>query len=430
MYLSILALPLLGSISSGLFGRKLGVTGAQIITCVCMVISSFLSMVAFYEVALCGSPVSVYLSSWIDSGLMSVDWAFTFDSLTVSMLLPVLFVSSMVHIYSVTYMSADPHNQRFFAYLSMFTFFMLILVAGDNYLILFVGWEGIGVSSYLLINFWYTRIQANKSAIKAMVINRVGDTSLSIAFFGAFWAFGNLDYATIYSLSPYMNETVLTIIGLLFLFAAMGKSAQLGLHSWLPDAMEGLLILLIALLVALCFKFTISIDNQHDIYMQSLPAILLNMPRKSLETITGNLLGDGSIVYPNFSRDRKASGNARYGMTMAAKSYDYMSALYQSVYQPYSASGLQPYPNVNLPQHANKVVTQYSFYSRSLPLFTSLHNLWYKWDPITNNYVKVIPSTIGEMFSAVSLAHWIMDDGYFFIFYFFFCRLARLFSFP
>nr|YP_007475362.1 NADH dehydrogenase subunit 5 [Microbotryum lychnidis-dioicae]AGE14577.1 NADH dehydrogenase subunit 5 [Microbotryum lychnidis-dioicae] len=239
MYLSILALPLLGSISSGLFGRKLGVTGAQIITCVCMLTSSFLSMVAFYEVALCGSPVSVYLSSWIDSGLMSVDWAFTFDSLTVSMLLPVLFVSSMVHIYSVSYMSTDPHNQRFFAYLSMFTFFMLVLVAGDNYLILFVGWEGIGVSSYLLINFWYTRIQANKSAIKAMVINRVGDTSLSIAFFGAFWAFGNLDYATIYSLSPYMNETVLTVIGLLFLFAAMGKSAQLGLHSWLPDAMEG-----------------------------------------------------------------------------------------------------------------------------------------------------------------------------------------------
>ena len=162
-----------------------------------------------------------------------------FDSLTVSMLLPVTVVSSMVHIYSMSYMAADPHNQRFFSYLSMFTFFMLVLVAGDNYLILFLGWEGIGVSSYLLINFWFTRIQANKSAIKAMTVNRVGDTFLSIAFFGVFWAFGNLDYATVYSLSPYMNETVLTIIGLLFLFAAMGKSAQLGLHTWLPDAMEG-----------------------------------------------------------------------------------------------------------------------------------------------------------------------------------------------
>jgi NADH-ubiquinone oxidoreductase chain 5 len=239
MYLSILALPLLGAITSGLLGRKLGVTGAQLITCTCMILAALLSIVAFYEVALSGSPVSIHLSSWIDSGMMSVDWAFMFDSLTVSMLLPVLIVSSMVHIYSISYMSADPHNQRFFSYLSMFTFFMLILVAGDNYLILFVGWEGIGVSSYLLINFWFTRIQANKSAIKAMVVNRVGDTFLSVAFFVAFWAFGNLDYATIYSLSPYMNETVLTIIGLLFLFAAMGKSAQLGLHMWLPDAMEG-----------------------------------------------------------------------------------------------------------------------------------------------------------------------------------------------
>jgi NADH-ubiquinone oxidoreductase chain 5 len=239
MYLSILALPLFGAMSAGLLGRKLGVTGAQLITCVCMSSAALLSIVAFYEVALCGSPVSIHLSSWIDSGMMSVDWAFMFDSLTVSMLLPVLVVSSMVHVYSISYMSADPHNQRFFAYLSMFTFFMLILVTGDNYLILFVGWEGIGVSSYLLINFWYTRIQANKSAIKAMVVNRVGDTFLSVAFFGVFWAFGNLDYATVYSLSPYMNETVLTIIGLLFLFAAMGKSAQLGLHTWLPDAMEG-----------------------------------------------------------------------------------------------------------------------------------------------------------------------------------------------
>lgn len=239
MYLSILALPLLGAATSGLLGRKLGVTGAQLITCACMITAALLSIVAFYEVALCGSPVSIHLSSWIDSGMMAVDWAFMFDSLTVSMLLPVLVVSSMVHVYSISYMSADPHNQRFFSYLSMFTFFMLILVAGDNYLILFVGWEGIGVSSYLLINFWFTRIQANKSAIKAMVVNRVGDTFLSVAFFGVFWAFGNLDYATVYSLSPYMNETVLTIIGLLFLFAAMGKSAQLGLHTWLPDAMEG-----------------------------------------------------------------------------------------------------------------------------------------------------------------------------------------------
>lgn len=142
MYLSILVLPILGAMTSGLFGRKLGVTGAQLITCICIILAALLSIVAFYEVALCKSSVSVHLSTWIDSGIMSVDWAFIFDSLTVSILLPVLIVSSIVHIYSISYISADPHNQRFFSYLSIFTFFILILVTGDNYLILFVGWEG------------------------------------------------------------------------------------------------------------------------------------------------------------------------------------------------------------------------------------------------------------------------------------------------
>jgi len=239
MYLSILAFPLLGAMSAGFLGRKVGVTGAHIITCTLLVMSALLSIVAFYEVGLSGSPVSIYLTSWIDSESMLVNWGFLFDSLTVSMLLPVLVVSSLVHIFSVDYMAADPHNQRFFAYLSMFTFFMLVLVAGDNYLIMFVGWEGIGISSYLLINFWFTRIQANKSAIKALTVNRVGDMFLSVGFFALFWVFGNLDYSTVFSLSPFMNESALTVIGLLLLLAAMGKSAQLGLHTWLPDAMEG-----------------------------------------------------------------------------------------------------------------------------------------------------------------------------------------------
>jgi NADH-ubiquinone oxidoreductase chain 5 len=239
MYLTILALPLLGAITAGFLGRKIGVTGAHVITCTLLVMSALLSIVAFYEVGLSGSPVHIYLTSWIDSESMLVNWGFLFDSLTVSMLLPVLIVSSLVHIFSVDYMAADPHNQRFFSYLSMFTFFMLVLVAGDNYLVMFLGWEGIGVSSYLLINFWFTRIQANKSAIKALTVNRVGDMFLSVGFFALFWVFGNLDYSTVFSLSPFINESALTIIGLLLLLAAMGKSAQLGLHTWLPDAMEG-----------------------------------------------------------------------------------------------------------------------------------------------------------------------------------------------
>src|SRR5436190_7771210 len=239
MYLSILFLPLLGSVVSGLLGRKIGVTGSHIITCSSLGLTSVMAAIAFYEVGICGSPVSIYLTSWIDSELMSISWGFLFDSLTVSMLIPVLFVSTLVHIYSISYMGEDPHNQRFFSYLSLFTFFMLVLVTGDSYLTMFIGWEGIGISSYLLINFWFTRIQANKSAILALTMNRVGDMFLSIGFFAIFWLFGNIDYATVFSIAPYMNETAITIIGLLLLLAAMGKSAQIGLHSWLPGSMEG-----------------------------------------------------------------------------------------------------------------------------------------------------------------------------------------------
>ena len=239
MYLSILSLPLLGSIISGFLGRKLGVTGSQIISILCLFISSILATIAFYEVGICHSPVTITLISWIDSEILNVSWEFMFDSLTVSMLIPVLYVSTLVHVYSVSYMSSDPHNQRFFSYLSLFTFFMLILVSGGNYLVMFIGWEGIGVSSYLLINFWYTRLAANKAALQAFTVNRVGDMTLSIGFFAILFLFGNLDYATVFSISPYMNETALTIIALLLLGGAMAKSSQIGLHTWLPTSMEG-----------------------------------------------------------------------------------------------------------------------------------------------------------------------------------------------
>ncbi|GAB2652327.1 NADH-quinone oxidoreductase subunit L [Prescottella soli] len=239
MYLSILALPMFGSAIAGLRGRTIGVTGAHIITTGCLMASTALSIVAFYEVGLSGSPVSILIGSWIDSEFMLVQWGFLFDSLTVSMLLPVLIVSSLVHLYSISYIAGDPHNQRFFSYLSMFTFFMLVLVTGDNYFIMFVGWEGIGISSYLLINFWYTRMQANKAGIKALTVNRVGDMFLSVGFFAIFWVFGNVDYASVFSVAPYINETAITIIGLLLLVGAMAKSANIPLHTWLPDAMEG-----------------------------------------------------------------------------------------------------------------------------------------------------------------------------------------------
>ena len=239
MYLSILVLPLLGSIVSGLLGRKIGVSGSHLITCSCLILSSILATIAFYEVGICGSPVSIYLVNWVDSEFLTISWEFLFDQLTVSMFIPVLYISSLIHIFSTNYMAEDPHNQRFFSYLSLFTFFMLLLVSGANYFVMFVGWEGIGVVSYLLINFWFTRIQANKAAILALTMNRVGDMGLSIGFFALFALFGSIDYATVFSLAPFMNETAITIIGLLLLTGAMAKSAQIPLHSWLPGSMEG-----------------------------------------------------------------------------------------------------------------------------------------------------------------------------------------------
>lgn len=239
MYLAIIILPLLGSIASGFFGRKIGVSGSQVITCTAVVITTILAVLAFFEVGLNNIPVSIEVFRWIDSESLNVSWGFHFDSLTVSMLIPVLVISSLVHIYSIGYMSHDPHNQRFFSYLSLFTFMMVILVTADNYLLMFVGWEGVGVCSYLLVCFWFTRIAANQSALSAFLTNRVGDCFLTIGMFAILWSFGNLDYATVFSLAPYMNENVVTIVGICLLIGAMAKSSQVGLHVWLPMAMEG-----------------------------------------------------------------------------------------------------------------------------------------------------------------------------------------------
>lgn len=239
MYLSIIILPLLGSIVSGFFGRKVGVSGAQVITSLSVIITTLLAITAFFEVGLNNIPVSIHLFRWIDSEWFNILWGFQFDSLTVSMLIPVLIISSLVHVYSVGYMSGDPHNQRFFSYLSLFTFMMIILVTANNYLLMFVGWEGVGVCSYLLVSFWFTRIAANQSSISAFLTNRVGDCFLTIGMFAILWSLGNLDYSTVFSLAPYINENVITIIGICLLIGAMAKSSQIGLHVWLPMAMEG-----------------------------------------------------------------------------------------------------------------------------------------------------------------------------------------------
>jgi NADH-ubiquinone oxidoreductase chain 5 len=238
MYLSIIILPLLGSLVSGLLGRKVGVTGSHFVTCTCLILSSLLMTIAFYEVGLCGSPVHIILGSWVESEIMSITWEFYFDQLTVSLGLAVLYCSTLIHIYSIDYLSSDPHNQRFFSYLSAFTAGMLLLICGGNYFVMFIGWEAIGVVSYLLINYYFTRLQANKASILAFTMNRGGDMLMSIGFFAIFALFGSFNYSVIFSLVPYINETAISLVALLLLGGALAKSANIPLHSWLPGSME------------------------------------------------------------------------------------------------------------------------------------------------------------------------------------------------
>nr|YP_010199578.1 NADH dehydrogenase subunit 5 [Gracilaria caudata]UAD89436.1 NADH dehydrogenase subunit 5 [Gracilaria caudata] len=249
MYLLILWLPLLGSIFAGFLGRFLGHKGSSIISVICVFLSMFLSFVAFYEVGLMGLNQYITLSPWIEVGILKISWSFLFDSLTVTMLVVITVISSLVHLYSLEYMQNDPHLPRFMSFLEIFTFFMLILVTADNLVQMFVGWEGVGLASYLLINFWFTRLAANQSAIKALVVNRIGDFGLSLGILTVFYIFQSVDYLTIFSLSPlfsvyYLNFggiyiPGLTLVGIFLFIGAVGKSAQLGLHTWLPDAMEG-----------------------------------------------------------------------------------------------------------------------------------------------------------------------------------------------
>ena len=249
MYIPLVFLSFLGFSITGLFGRFIGPKGAAFVTTGCLVLSFFLSLFAFYEVGFMGSPVYIRLGTWVSSEILLINWGFLFDSLTVVMCVVVTSISSLVHLYSIEYMSHDPHLPRFMSYLSLFTFFMLILVSADNLIQMFLGWEGIGLASYLLINFWFTRVQANKAAIKAMIINRIGDFCLIIAILILFVNFKAVDYATIASLAPLfkmqtvnflnMDFNILSLVCIFLFFGAVGKSAQLGLHTWLPDAMEG-----------------------------------------------------------------------------------------------------------------------------------------------------------------------------------------------
>ena len=249
MYLLIVFLPLLSAFISGMFGRLITEKGSTILTTSSIFVTFLLSCFAFYEVALCNSPCYIEVCKWMVSDIVNISWSFQFDSLTVTMLVVVTCISTLVHLYSIGYMHGDPHIPRFMSYLSLFTFFMLMLVTSDNFVQMFVGWEGVGLCSYLLINFWFTRLQANKAAIKAMLVNRVGDFGLIIGMLAIFYTFKTLDYSTVFALAPNfintnfsffnINFDLLNFICILLFIGAIGKSAQVGLHVWLPDAMEG-----------------------------------------------------------------------------------------------------------------------------------------------------------------------------------------------
>jgi proton-translocating NADH-quinone oxidoreductase chain L len=248
MIILIVFLPLFGFLSGILFGSVLGV-GVLYITLVFIFISFLLSVYVFYAILAHGLTFKITLTPWIWVDSLKIDWSFCFDTLTAIMLIVVTFISLLVHVYSTEYMHEDPHKIRFMSYLSLFTFFMLILITANNFLQMFVGWEGVGLSSYLLINFWFTRIQANKAAIKAMLVNRVGDFFILISLFLIHLIFNSLDYDIVFNLSKtfevlkfnffYFNFKFIDLICLFLFFGAMGKSAQIGLHVWLPDAMEG-----------------------------------------------------------------------------------------------------------------------------------------------------------------------------------------------
>ncbi|MBT3359491.1 MAG: NADH-quinone oxidoreductase subunit L [Rhodospirillales bacterium] len=260
MHAAAIFLPLLGAAVAGIlvfvgYGdgdkarRKSIERAAQWATCGSLLLASLAAMFVFVDVVVNDNAQTVHLLTWIDSGTFELSWALKWDTLSATMVLMVTFVSAMIHVYSVGYMSHDGSIPRFMAYISLFTFFMLMLVTADNLVQLFFGWEGVGLTSYLLIGFWYTRPSANAAAIKAFLVNRVGDFGFGLGIFATYMLFDSIHFDTIFAAAAGQADTslavfggdfhALTVICLLLFMGAMGKSAQIGLHTWLPDAMEG-----------------------------------------------------------------------------------------------------------------------------------------------------------------------------------------------
>jgi proton-translocating NADH-quinone oxidoreductase chain L len=249
LLLTLIFLPFLGSVAAGLFGFYIGRKGSVFITTLTTFLSCIFSLIIIYNSITNEYEYLIYISNWINSGLFNCNWCFLFDSLTMIMLVVVTSISTLVHLYSAQYMAHDPHLSRFMSYLSLFTFFMLILVTGDNFMQMFVGWEGVGFCSYLLINFWFTRLQANKAAIKAMLVNRISDLILLLGVLTIFYNIRTIEYFSTFAAISIVKDfkfiffnyilSIVDVACILIFIGAMGKSAQIFLHLWLPDAMEG-----------------------------------------------------------------------------------------------------------------------------------------------------------------------------------------------
>ena len=245
----ILFLPLLAAFISGFLGKFIGHRSSEIITSLFTSVSAILSILIFYKVVGQSYENNIIISAWLNSGSLNVNWSIKIDALSSVMLVVVTLISALVHIYSIGYMSNDPHRSRFMAYLSLFTFSMLTLVTSDNFLQLFFGWEGVGLCSYFLIGFWFKKESANAAAIKAFIVNRVGDFGFALGIFLIFYIFGTINYEEVFQQIPQVTNkeivflgihlNVINLICILLFIGAMGKSAQILLHTWLPDAMEG-----------------------------------------------------------------------------------------------------------------------------------------------------------------------------------------------
>lgn len=468
MILLIIVLPIIGSIVSGLLGRYIGYIMSKYIATLSIIISGILCYYVYFDVMVNNNIYNINLGKWIWVEHIEVDWGFIIDELAVSLLVPIVTVSSLVHIYACSYMSHDPHQSRFFSILSMFTGFMIVLVTGNNYVVMFLGWELIGVASYLLISFWHTRLSAVKSGLSALLMNKFGDTFITIGLFILLYTFGSLNYSSIYSLSVYINTDILNIIMILLLLGCAAKSAQLGLHNWLLSSMEGRDQTCLLMInntnenpnkkVINMSKLYISksilkekTKNLIYVYIVSTGELINNKPYKSklscskeLKINRGTILkyiNNGEVFkykylfsYKELNKEIVLSKNINnniwnivtgellgdgyicydpvnnpktegyLGFTFSLKNKVYAEHLKYKVLSSICT-------NIALTPWPKNNPSQYTFKSKSMYQLSNIHKEWYKWDG--KKYIKILPNNIYDLLTPISISHWIMGDGYY-----------------